>query len=223
MIYKAIIFDSSSIITLALYSMLHVLEPLKKSLGGKFLITPQVKREIVDSPIQQKRFELEALMISDLLEKEILEISFPKNLDKEAEGMLETANSVFIAGDEKMKIMHAGEASCFALAKILSSEYQIFLAIDERTSRVLTENPDNLHELFENKLHTKIKFNRLKAESFSEFNILRSSEILFLAYKKGLISLPAAKQQAIDALLYAAKFKGCSISFREIEKAKKII
>ena len=74
---KALIFDSSAIITLALNNMLDVLHQLKNSFDGNFLITPAVKREIIDAPLNQKRFELEALQISNLLEKGIIEVSNP--------------------------------------------------------------------------------------------------------------------------------------------------
>jgi len=223
MINKALIFDSSTIITLALNNLLNILEPLKNSFGGKFLITPDVKREIVDYPLQQKRFELESLMISNLLKKGVLEVSFPEGLEKQIKETVQNANSIFASNGDKIKILHEGEASCFALAKILQSEYKVFLAIDERTSRVLSEKPENLQKLFEKKLHRKISADKTKFPYFSGFNILRSAELFFIAYKKGLIELPAKQDVAIDALLYAAKFKGCSISREEIESAKALV
>ena len=222
MINKALIFDSSTIITLALNNLLGILEPLKNSFGGKFLITPDVKREIVDYPLQQKRFELESLMISNLLKKGVLEVSFPEGLEKQTKETIQAANSIFASNGDKIKILHEGEASCFALAKILQSEYKVFLAIDERTSRVLSEKPENLQKLFEKKLHRKISADKAKFPYFSGFDILRSTELFFIAYKKGLIELPAKSDVAVDALLYAAKFKGCSISREEIESAKSL-
>ncbi|MEM2955962.1 MAG: hypothetical protein QW041_00030 [Candidatus Pacearchaeota archaeon] len=223
MIPKALIFDSSTIITLALNNLLSVLQHLKESFGGKFLITPQIKHEIVDIPIKQKRFELEALLISNLLKKNILEISEPNQLEKETENMVAIGNSIFSADTEKIRILHEGEASCFALAKILSKDYKVFLAIDERTARILSEKPENLQDLLEKKLHTQIKVDKAKLSFFKGFDILRSSELLFIAYKKGFIELPTDPETAIDALFFAAKFKGCSISYNEIKDAKLLI
>jgi len=220
MISKAIIFDSSSIITLALNNLLGILQQLKDAFGGKFLITPIVKRELVDIPIKQKRFELEALFISNLLKKGIIEISNPEGLEKETSNAMKIANSIFTAQGEEIKILHEGESSCFALAKILSKDYKVFLAIDERTARILSEKPENLQKLFEKKLHTDIRADKTKFPYFSGFDIVRSSEILFIAYKKGLIELPTTPEIAVDALLFAARFKGCSISYEEIEEAK---
>jgi len=219
---KALIFDSSTIITLALNNMLDVLQQLKKSFDGNFLITPPVKREIIDAPLNQKRFELEALQISNLLEKGIVEVSDPENLEKETDNAMRMGNSVFEANNEKIKILHEGESSCFALAKLLSKDYEIFLAIDERTARMLSEKPDNLRKLFEKKLHAEVLADRSKFSYFENFNIIRSSEILFSAYKKGFIELPANPEIVVDALLFASKFKGCSISYEEIIRAKQL-
>jgi predicted nucleic acid-binding protein len=223
MISKALIFDSSSIITLALNNLLNILPALKEAFGGKFLITPEVKKEIIDSPLKSKRFKLEALLISDMLKKGVFEVSFPEELEKETNNAMKIANSIFAADSEKLKILHEGEASCFALAKILSEEYKVYLAIDERTLRILVEKPENLQKLFEKKLHTAVKADKPKFSYFSGLGILRSSELLFIAYKKGVIDLPAKPEQVIDALLFAAKFKGCSISYNEIEKAKALV
>ena len=223
MTQKALVFDSSSIITLALNSMLNILEPLKKEFDGKFLITSHVHKEIIDNPLKQKRFELEALLIAGLVEKGILEIVSSKNLNQETGRIIKAANSVFSVDNENMKILHEGEASCFALAGLLKQEYNAVLVIDERTARMLAEKPQNLHKLLEKKLHHSVHANKELFSSFSGLDIIRSSELLLVAYKKGIIKLPASSEQAVDALLYAAKFKGCSISFSEIERAKELI
>jgi len=220
---KAVIFDSSAIITLALSNMLYILEPLKKFFDGNFLITSEVRREIVDVPVKQKRFELEALLISNLIKKGILQISSPAGIEKETENAVKTGNSAFSAGNEDMRIIHEGESSCFALATLLKEDYEVFLVIDERTARMLSEKPENLQKLFEKKLHTGIEADNSKFSYFEGFNIIRSSELLFIAYKKGIIELPTDSRTAVDALLYAAKFKGCAISFDEIEGAKQLI
>jgi len=43
---------------------------------------------------------------------------------------------------------------------------------------------------------------------------------MYVAYKKGLIKLKG--ELVLDALLYALKFKGCSISGEEIRQIKRI-
>ena len=43
---------------------------------------------------------------------------------------------------------------------------------------------------------------------------------MYIAYKKGLVRIKDKK--ILDAILYALKFKGCSISTDEIERIKKL-
>ena len=71
---KALIFDSSSIITLSMNNLLNLLPPLKKKFKGEFYITEGVKREIVDKPLQIKRFELNAMMISNMINEGVLSL-----------------------------------------------------------------------------------------------------------------------------------------------------
>jgi hypothetical protein len=57
---------------------------------------------------------------------------------------------------------------------------------------------------------------------FSKFKILRSSELVYVAIKEGLLEFPAAKEQSIEAALYALKYKGCAISWEEIKEIKEM-
>ena len=93
--------------------------------------------------------------------------------------------------------------------------------VDERTTRMLCEMPKNLRALLESKLHTSVHAEEGNFKFFSGLKIIRSSELSYIAYKKGLIGISASKQ-LVDALLYAVKFKGCAISSQEIEQIKKL-
>ena len=56
---------------------------------------------------------------------------------------------------------------------------------------------------------------------FKGFGIIRSAELVYVAYKKGLIKLKDGN--VLNALLYAVKFKGAAISgdeIREIERMR---
>ena len=57
---KAIIFDSGTLISFAINGLYEELKLLKAKFDGKFIITDEVKAEIIDKPINIKRFELEA-------------------------------------------------------------------------------------------------------------------------------------------------------------------
>ena len=218
---KTLILDSSTLITLSLTGLIDVLEHLKKDCNCRFLITSNVKNEIIDTPLKIRRFELEALNMLRLIKEGVLEVYSDPRLDEEIKHVLELTNSLLNADGEDIRILHGGEASCIALGKLLRNE--VVMAVDERTTRMLCENPDNLQRLMEMKLHKKVGFNRNaleKLETYTTIRIIRSSEILIVAYKRGIINLPTDKNTALDALLFATKFKGNSISYKEIDAAK---
>ncbi|MCX8194417.1 MAG: hypothetical protein N3G19_03630 [Candidatus Pacearchaeota archaeon] len=218
---KALIFDSGAIITLALNDLLFTLEHLKLAFGGEFFITELVKKELIDVPLKTKKFALEALMIKSLINKKIFKIVPENELKKETEKILNIANSTYFANNEKMRIIHEGEASCLALYNLIDAEKKA-VVVDERTTRMLCEAPENLHKLFESKLHREIKANIENYKFFKDIKIIRTSELCWIAYKKRIINLPALPPEAIRALLYALKYKGCAISSSEIESAKRI-
>lgn len=215
---KTLIFDSSAIITFALNDLLSYINPLKEKFNGSFTITRSVQEEIINRPSKILRFMLEALQIKKFADAGIIEI-FQKDIRKETDKILEIANHTFRAGDEWIKIVHDGEASCIALYNLLNEEKKA-IVIDERTTRMLCEAPENLHKLLERKLKTKIQAIEKNYEFFRGIKIIRSSELIYMAYISNIITLPIEKKEAIKALLYGAKFKGCAISDKEIREAQ---
>lgn len=221
---KALIFDSSSIINFVMSGIEELFIELKKSFDGKFIMTEQVKYETIDRPLQIKRFELGALKVKNLLDSKVFE--FPQALGitnqvikEKTPEMLNSTNNSFVARNEFMHIIDLGEASCLALSLILNEKnIDNAIVVDERTTRMLVESPERLKKLFENKLHTKVILN--SKLSLNNIKIIRSSELAYIAYKKGLIKLKNGS--VLDALLYATKFNGSSISRNEIEEIKKL-
>lgn len=136
---KNLIFDSSSIVTLSLNNLLDVLRLLKKEFDGRFLITPDVKREIVDRPLEIRKFELEALMISKLINEKVLEVVQNNGLNKKLAEIYENANTSYFTNSENIRLIHYGEASCLALASLLPDSV---IVVDERTMRMLCEKPE---------------------------------------------------------------------------------
>jgi len=198
-----------------LNNLLYILEPLKKRFNGTFFITEDVKYEVIDKPLQEKRFMLEALFIKKLLENGTLELYKDSSLkDKSRLGHI--ANSTFVSNGEYIRILHSGETSCLALYNELRIEKKA-IVVDERTTRVLVESPGNLRRLLESKLHRKIHAIEKNYNSFKNMNLIRSSELALMALKFGFIDLPGKKQDIIRAILYASKFNGCAISNQEIE------
>lgn len=217
---KALIFDTGAVITLALNDLLGILEPLKWAFGGDFLITESVKRELIDVPLRTKRFALEALMIKALFNKKVFTVIASPEINKETKRILDISNHTYQAEGEWMEIIHEGEASCLALFNFIESEKKV-VVIDERTTRMLCEAPENLRKLFESKLHTKVSAVKENFSVFTNINVIRSSELCWIAYKKRIINLPALPPEALNAIFYAVKYKGCAISSKEISVAKR--
>lgn len=223
---KAIIFDSGPLISFSMNGITDIIKKLKGIFQGKFLITSEVKKEVIDTPLRIKKFELEALKIKTLLDQGILELPGSlgigdSEIEKADNEMLSIANSTFIGGGKDINILDHGEASCLALSKILTGKgIKNVIAIDERTTRFLVERPEDLKSIFENRMNTKVTIKTQKLNFFRNFRIIRSAELAYVAYKKNLVDLKNGL--VLDALLYALKFKGAAVSGDEIEQIKKL-
>lgn len=223
----AIIFDASTIISLAMNGLLDELKELRKIFKGKFLITQEVKYEVMDRPMKVKRFELEALIVKSMLDNKILELPSSvgisdSDITDKTKKMLEIANDMFESKKQNVNMIHSGEASCLALSRfLLDKKVPHVIAIDERTTRMLSEKPEGLKELLERKMKSHIQLKKSNFKYFRGFRFIRSAELMYVAWKKGVIRLKDGKT-VLDALLYAVKFKGCSISEDEIREIKSI-
>ena len=223
---KVIIFDSSSIINFTMNGLLTEFRELKRIFNGRFIIPKEVKEEIVDKPIQIKRFELEALKIKELFEEKILELPEAMGINeakissktKELENI---ANNTFFGRQNSIHIIDSGETACLVLSSMLSEKgIKNVICVDERTIRMLGEKPDNILDTLRNKLHTQITSKKENYKFFAGFKFIRSTELIFIAYNRGLVQLKNGL--VLDALLYALKFNGCSISDEEISEIKKL-
>jgi len=219
---KYLIFDSGPLINFAMNGLLNTLVRLKKHFNGEFLITEEIKNEIIDVPSTIKKYELEALQIKKLFDEKI--ITYPNISEKQfqefrnlKEEIMNKANTTFYNNNKNIHLIDKGESSVLALYLILKNSSVI--VIDERTTRVLCENPKNLKKILEKKLNIEISVREKNLEYFKKFKIIRSSELAYIAYKKGLIDLESEK--LLEALLYGLKYRGCSISEEEIEEIKK--
>ena len=223
---KAIIFDSGTLINFAMNGLFEEFRELKKIFNGKFLITKEVKGEIIDRPITIKRFELEALKLKELLEDNVLEMPSAFGIDENkisqiTKQVLDVSNDTFFGRENAIHIIDLGEASCLALSKLLDEKnIKNVISVDERTIRVLCEKPENLLALLQKKLHTGITAKKENFKYFQGYKFIRSAELMYILYKKGIIKLK--NHNVLDALLYAVKFKGCAISDEEISQMEKL-
>src|SRR3989344_3172814 len=217
---KYLIFDSGPLINFAMNGSLDILEKLKKEFDGDFLITKEVNQEIIDTPLTIKRFELEALQLKSLYDRGIIKLAdiTPKQVDelrKNRDEIMNTANTTFRTKKRYIHLIDKGESAVLALSRIVKPN---LIVIDERTTRILCENPENLKKLLEKKLHTSIMANKKNYAYFKEYKIIRSTELAYIAYKKGFFNIKDPR--ALEATLYALKYRGCSVSEAEIEEIK---
>ncbi len=223
---KALIFDSGPLINFSLNGFLYILEGLRKDFNGKFIITKEVFYEVVKRPEKVPRFELGALRVKDLLHKEVLE--FPsalgisdEEITKKTKDLMLKANSFLKIDSKPIDIVSEAEISCLALS-ILLKEKQIesIVAIDERTTRLLTESPKDLAKIISQKIHKRVVPEKEPIQEIKDIIYLRSSELIYVAHKKDLIKIKDPK--ILEASLFATKYHGSSISFEEIRALKKL-
>lgn len=219
---KFAILDSGPIISLTLNGILHTLELLKNKFPDVvFILTPQVKKEIIDKPMTIKKYELEAIKVQTLIAKRTILMStefVPNNqLEKETQRILNLSNSIVKADGKTVPIVQIGEASCLAFSNLCKCESVI--VIDERVTRLLTESPQNLKAIMERKLHMPISLNQKGLKEFKNFQYIRSAELVYIVYKNGLYDYKKDRL-LLDALLYSLKYSGTSISSKEIDEMK---
>ncbi len=219
---KYLIFDSGPLINFSMNGLLDILEKLKEKCKIEFLITKEVKKEIIDTPQNIKRFELGALRLKDLFERGIIKhadltTQEVDDLREIRENLMQLANSTFKTKKTELHLIDKGESAALALSVIMKRKIKedSVLVIDERTTRMLCENPENLRKLLEKKLHTYVESNKKNYSFFSDFKIIRSTELAYIAYKKRFIKLKG--ESVLEAILYGLKFNGCSISEEEIQ------
>lgn len=223
---KIIIFDSSSLINFTINGLLEEFRKLRYSFPGRFILTNEVYEEVITRPLQIKKFKLEALKIKQLVIDKIIELPesiniSSKEITRRTQVIMDLANTTFSSKGNAIKIIDLGEASCLAIHSILQEKgMENVLSVDERTTRVLSEKPENLLEILNKKLHTEIKANRENFQFFKGIRFIRSTELVFYAYNHGLIK--DKSQDLLDALLFSLKINGCSISDEEIAEMKKL-
>lgn len=222
---KALIFDSGPLINFSINGFIPVLEKLHEQFDGKFLITDYVKQEIYDRPLKIQQFELGAVRMHDLIERGILEDPKsvginPEIIHQETQKFMQQANHAMRTEGNWIQIVSEAEMSCLALTRELKKkDVNVMIAIDERTARMLSEKPENLAKLMSLHLHKNIQLAGSLA-GFEGFNIIRSSELIYVAWKKGLIEIDDPK--ALEAHLYATKYKGAAISWEELDILKRL-
>lgn len=222
---KYLIFDSGSIINMTEHCMVSVFRDLAKVFQGEFIITDGIKYEIIDHPLKIKRFEWGAIRIKSLFDEDIIklaedeEIATKKEILDKSNEVLNMANTALTVEGKPIHLIDRGEAEALALSIILTKRgIENAVVIDERTARMICESPDNLEGIMETKLEANIEVKKENLKMFEKIKVLRSTEMIYMAYKKNLID---SDKRKLEAMLYALKFGGCSVSEKEVQVMKK--
>lgn len=230
---KALVFDSGPIITFALNNLLWVMDPLKQRFNGEFYIPYAVKKELIDKPLKTKRYKFEAIQVMKHISSGVLKIYEKKDIRKTTNNILNLTNRSLKAKGNYVKIVHRGEIEAIALANHLNAPA---LVTDERTTRYLIEKPHQLAKYMRRKLHTKVHVDHDKIKQLQVYwkniKVLRSVELLTIAYETGLLDLYISrfqekimknpKRTLLESVLWGAKLNGCAVSSDEIKTILKI-
>jgi hypothetical protein len=221
---KSLVLDAGPVISLTTNNLLWVLDYLKEHFQGDFYLPPAVKNELVDRPLRSKKFKFEALQVSFRLKKAVLSIVETPQIKALAEELLDLANHTFKTKGNWLKIVHYAEMEVLATAIVLNSSAVV---IDERTTKMLIEEPESIAKMFGRMLRSKIFTNQKNLDRIRKWTknikVLRSVELVLVAYEKGildkyLLDEADGKKTLIESLLWGVKLHGCALSRKEIDQ-----
>ncbi len=229
---KSLIFDAGPIISLATNNLLGLLKQLRAKFKGEFYLCEAVKKELIDRPLKSKKFKFEALQIIQAIREDILQVISKEEIKKKAEQLYQLANNCFTARGHFLHIVSYADMETLATALYLNSSA---IVVDERTVRLLIEEPKKLVHFFEHRFHTNVTYDPKVAREFQsevkKIKLIRSVELVTIAFEKGMLDefIPNKTKQVIDpkktlldAVLWALKIRGCAISKMEIKRLLKI-
>jgi len=217
---RRMICDSSSLISLSMNCMIPVLVELSEK--ADFIITQSVYDEIITNPLKRGHHIMGPMKFKALVQQGILQIE--KADYQETEEILDSSNSIYFARHKQLKIIQLGEAEALALA----NDGDVLL-MDERTLRFLIEKPNDLRDLLQHRMHKGISMNQQRSNAFRKYcqgvSVIRSSELIAVAYEMGILEKYFAgdSYEVLKACLWALKYKGCSLSVKDIEEYLKML
>ncbi len=223
---RDIVVDSGVLISLTSITLEGIFRFFSEKHNVRFLIPPSVVSECVDYPIENrvKRYLFSALKIKELIDEGIL-IGLTDSSTKKAQEFKKAANNCYFASGKPLELVGSGEAEVLASSVDLDVPYVL---VDERTTRLLVESPLLLKKHLEDEFSVNIMVNkenlRAISSTYSQLNLLRSCELVVLAYEKGFFDhFGDLKKDALEAALFSVKYSGCSMSFDEIAEFMKTV
>ena len=214
-----LVFDTSSIISLVTNDLLWLVSSLKEKFEGNFYIPNSVKVELVDKPMMTRKFKLEAIMISKVINEGGLEVYAPLNVDD----LLLHLNMIYNVGGRSLHIVDRAEVEALALTLRLQADSYV---VDERTMRLVIENPYKLKNILQEKLQKRVEVNKKVLKDVQHITkgikVIRSTELVTVAYEKGLlnkyVTASNSEKDLVDGFLWGLRLRGCAISTEEIDE-----
>jgi len=211
---ETVICDASSLISLSDTCYLNILKLFKKQV--RFIIPRSVEYEAITRPMKIRQYSLHAHRLRRLIKDKNMDII--EDNRTLLNDIMNTGNNIFYRKGKPIHLIDKGE--CGMIACTIESDIR-YMLIDERTTRTLVEAPDVLKKHFEKEFHVHISTNIENLEKFTQMTknlkILRSSELLIFAYKKGYFNSFSNPKTVLKSALYRLKYTGCSLSFEEID------
>ncbi len=204
--------DTGPLISLSSTCLLWLLDKL----SFDFYVPPAVVDESYRAPMHTKQYRFSALRIHKYVTEGRLKTrDLGKDGAKLAEEFTRLANSAYVARHRPLRIIQRGEAEAIILSKQLDN----VLLVDERTIRLLIEDPEELKYLLERRTGQNIRHNKDLTDRIQEMAgdvlMLRSADLVAYAYEEGI--LDGGNKDLVEAALYALKYAGCAISEQEIQ------
>ena len=222
---RCLIFDTGPIINLTLNNLLWVLGEMNKRFKGDFCVTQGVKKELIDKPLDSKKFSFEALQLIRAVRKKYIKVVKDEGLHEKSLHLMRLANSIYYSHNHAMQILQYAEIESLVAAIKYKADAMV---VDERTMRIIIEKPEVLDKLLRRRFHTNIKIDRDVLKQFhdavGDLRLIRSVELVTVAYELGLLDLyiPSemanGKRRLLNSLLWAFKLNGCAITRREIDE-----
>ena len=221
---KTLVFDTGPIISLTVNNLLWLMQPLRKKFNGRFCIPEAVRTELIDKPFLTKKYKFESLQVEREIENKTLELLQDAAIQATATKLLQLTNTIFVAKETSIKICQYAELQVLAAALELKADAVV---IDERVTRLLVEAPEQLFAFLQKRMHARVTMNTKLLREFqqlcSEIKIVRSVELVTIAYEHGLldeyiVKLPNVKRALLESVLWGLKVHGTAVSEEEIEE-----
>lgn len=214
------VFDSGALISIASTCMTPMLGYLSGKTPSTFFMPASVEYEAISRPLKIHRFELNAIRIKSVIENNWIKVyeTTPK-IKSLTDKINNIVNSIYSVRKHKLNILQLGELEAISLLTILEGGV---LVIDERTTRMIIEEPHELKTLLEKRYKAPVNIDEAKLAEFQDLipkiSVVRSVDLVAQADALGYFESYFNRKMALEAALYAMKFAGCAVTFEEIEE-----